>query len=308
MAPPSRARRLPSLPCPAPAHFLPNGAHAPAGAARRLRPALPGPSASVPPSGRAELGGADRGSPTPGAGVPCTFCERAQVGAGGCGAPAAGEGVSPPGSAPPPPSPRCPLRAKVPFPAPCCSRAPGMRQRRRGQRDQLLAAESRRGQNCGCSESRNFVGVWLQLADPGSRRPRQRGLLAQLGARASTGVLPLYPLHSSEALLSGHSLESSVCPCRRLVKREKPGAAFSRSLDPLWAEDSKHLLPRPARVPSTRKPACIGILLGFFCLFDCFVLMKPPIESLPRLAPHPSRFSGISGLPSWKARPFLDRL
>jgi hypothetical protein len=57
--------------------------------------------------------------------------------------PGAGEGVSPPQSAPPP-SPWFSLRAKVPFPAPCCSRVPGLRQRWRGRRDPLRETESGR--------------------------------------------------------------------------------------------------------------------------------------------------------------------
>lgn len=141
---PSPFARLQGLPFPAPAHFLATEARAPAEAAQRLRP--PSPFPKCPPSSAlcAGSGGSGgRGSRARRAGGLRWGLEGAERrGRGLC--PGAGEGVSPPGSAPPP-SPRFPLRAKVPFPAPCCSPVPGLRQRRRGRRDLLLATESGRG-------------------------------------------------------------------------------------------------------------------------------------------------------------------
>lgn len=125
--------------------------------------------------------------------------------------PGAGEGVSPPGSAPPH-SHRFPLHAKVPFPAPCCSRAPGLRQRRRGRRDLLPASESGRGAD--------LAGA----ASPGTSRVSGCSLWTWEGTRPfeRTGspsgdywprlvpshFIPCTPLRFS----SSHSLESSVCP------------------------------------------------------------------------------------------------
>lgn len=169
--------------------------------------------------------------------------------------PVAREGVSPPGSAPPHSS-WFPLRAKVPFPAPCCSRVPGLRQRWRGRRDLLPAVESKSGGRPGaCSEFRNFAGCLAAACGPWKACGPSREPSPQWGQLATTGAFPFYHLHPLR-LSCSHSLESSVCPGGDGSNRPCLGPNF----------------PLAGRL-TTRNTCCPGLDSGHFPPGACWIFL-----------------------------------